>query len=295
MKERSITFKIGTFNVRTPQSETKKQQLADDITNYRLDVLCLQETKICKGVDYNLKSGRSIAFPSTSRFYGCGFFIANKWIDKIHRVWKVSDRICVLQLNIENTPRSAEEYKKSRSEFMPTLYTITNVYAPTTERRQKYPDEFETFYKDLTKTIKDIGKKTFLLLSGDFNAKGGQFTEGDNSIGKYSKGRRNENGKTLIELCESENLFITNSAFPHPSSHTTTWVGQRRDPHTKKIIPIYNLIDYIICHRRYKHLATNARSYGGTIVTSDHKLVITTFELEWFNSQTFHNRDLGHR
>ena len=32
----------------------------------------------------------------------------------------------------------------------------------------------------------------------------------------------------------------------------------------------------------YKHLATNARSYGGTIVTTDHKLVITTFELEWF-------------
>ena len=77
--------------------------------------------------------------------------------------------------------------------------------------------------------------ETFLLLSGDFNAKVGQFTEGDNSIGKYSKGRRNENGKTLLELCESENLFITNSAFPHPSSHTTTWVGQRRDPHTKKI------------------------------------------------------------
>ena len=104
----------------------------------------------------------------------------------------MSDRICVLQLNIENTPRSAEEYKKSRSEFRPTLYTIINLYAPTTERRQKYPDEFETFYKDLTNTIKDIGKKTVLLLSGDFNAKVGQFTEGDNSIGKYLKGRSKE-------------------------------------------------------------------------------------------------------
>ena len=148
--------------MRTLQSETKQQQLADDITNYRVDAQCLQETKICKGVYFNLKSGRLIAFPSTSRFYGCEFFIANKWIDKIHRVWKVSDRICVLQLNIENTPRSAEEYKKSRSEFRPTIYTITNVYAPTTERRHKYPDEFETFYKDLTNTIKDIVKKTFL-------------------------------------------------------------------------------------------------------------------------------------
>ena len=79
-----------------------------------------------------------------------------------------------------------------------------------------------------------------------------------------------------------QKFLLVYSAFPQPSSHTTTWVGQRRDPHTKKIIPIYNQIDYIICHRRYKHLATNARSYRGTIVTSDQKLVITTFKLEWF-------------
>ena len=74
----------------------------------------------------------------------------------------------------------------------------------------------------MTNTIKDIGKKIFLLLSRDFNAKVGQFTEGDNSIGKYSRGRRSKNGKTLLELCESENMFITNNIFPHPSSHTTT-------------------------------------------------------------------------
>ena len=84
-----------------------------------------------------------------------------------------------------------------------------------------------------------------------------------------------------MELCESKNLFITNSAFAHPSRHITTWTGHRQDPTTGNTVPIYNQIDYIICQRRYKHLSTNARSYGGTILSSDHKIVITTFELDW--------------
>ncbi|GFS24877.1 retrovirus-related Pol polyprotein LINE-1 [Elysia marginata] len=33
--------------------------------------------------------------------------------------------------------------------------------------------------------------------------------------------------------------------------------------------------------RLFKHLSTNARSYGGTTLSSDHKIDITTFELEW--------------
>ena len=72
MKKRSITFKIGIFNVRTLQSETKQQQLADDITNYRLDVLCLQETKICKGVDYNFYNVK-LLFPQLQDFIDVDF------------------------------------------------------------------------------------------------------------------------------------------------------------------------------------------------------------------------------
>ena len=75
-------------------------------------------------------------------------------------------------------------------------------------------------------------------------------------------------------------LFVSNIAFDHPSRHQTTWIGQIRDITTGKIINIFNQIDYILCQKRNKHLLTNARSYAGTLLTSDHKLVKASFKVE---------------
>ena len=119
-----------------------------------------------------------------------------------------------------------------------------------------------------------------LFIAGDFNAKIGKGIQGDTCIGQFSKGLRNSNGHTLIELCEEKKLFVSNSAFDHPSRHQTTWIGQIRDRTTGKIINIFNQIDYILCQKRNKHLLTNARSYAGTLLTSDHKLVKASFKLE---------------
>ncbi len=51
---------------------------------------------------------------------------------------------------------------------------MTNVYAPTTERTNKYPEEIETFYKDHNETIHEFGNQTILIIAGDFNAKVGK-------------------------------------------------------------------------------------------------------------------------
>ena len=160
------------------------------------------------------------------------------------------------------------------------LISIINVYAPTSQRSERYPEEKDTFYRQLSNTIDDLGNKTLLFIAGDFNAKIGKGIQGDTCIGQFSKGLRNSNGHTLIELCEEKKLFVSNSAFDHPSRHQTTWLGQIRDRTTGKIINIFNQIDYILCQKRNKHLLTNARSYAGTLLTSDHKLVKASFKLE---------------
>ncbi|GFR78339.1 craniofacial development protein 2-like [Elysia marginata] len=152
-----------------------------------------------------------------------------------------------------------------------TVITIINVYAPTSERALKHPEEFEKFYRDLNNTINSVEKQSFILLAGDFNAKIGKQQQGETSVGKFSKGKRNCNGERLVEFCEEKRLFVTNSAFNHPSRHITTWAGQRKDKTTGETINIYNQIDFIICQQRHKNLLTNARSYGGTTLTSDHK------------------------
>ena len=91
---------IGTFNVRGLAKEEKQELLAQDIDNYKINVCCLQETKIKDGRDITIgeKQHKLIALPSDNRHYGNGFTISNSLKNNIHRHWKVSDRISVLEL-----------------------------------------------------------------------------------------------------------------------------------------------------------------------------------------------------
>ena len=76
-------FTVGTFNVRGLSDDQKKVYLAEDMKNYKIDICCLQETKIKTGVDKNIQGCRLITMPADIQHYGTGFIIANKWIDNI--------------------------------------------------------------------------------------------------------------------------------------------------------------------------------------------------------------------
>ena len=91
---------IGTFNVRALVKEEKQELSAQDVGNYKIDVCCLQETKIKddRDITIGVKQHKLIALPSDNRHYGNGFAISNNWKNNIHRHWKVSDRISVLVL-----------------------------------------------------------------------------------------------------------------------------------------------------------------------------------------------------
>ena len=60
-------------------------------------MLCIQETK-CEEIDCNIGKNRLIIFKSVSQHYGNGFVVNKKWSENIHKTWRVSDRIAVLQL-----------------------------------------------------------------------------------------------------------------------------------------------------------------------------------------------------
>ena len=73
-----------------------------------------------------------------------------------------------------------------------------------------------------------------------------------------------------------------------PAKHITTWSQKRTNPVTKKTISIYNQIDYIILNQKNKQILSDARSYGGTETSSDHRLVVAIMELIW--PRIYHKR-----
>ena len=127
------------------------------------------------------------------------------------------------------------------------LVTIINFYGPTSQRAERDPDKLDSFYTKLDKTINSVGRSSIVILAGDVNAKVGHKHQIDYTcIGNYSKGKRNHNGQKLLEFCEERGLFfISNSAFNHPSRHTTTWTGNIRGKENESTIHIFNQIDYI--------------------------------------------------
>ena len=118
-----------------------------------------------------------------------------------------------------------------------------------------------------------------ILIAGDFNSKLGNKLLNELSIGEHSCGIRNTNGSVLAGFLETHGLFACNTAFQHATRHKTTWQGQYRDATNGNIVPMYNTIDFVICRQSHKSLLRDSRAYAGTLLDSDHRLLIAQLNL----------------
>ncbi|RQM12659.1 hypothetical protein DD237_007718 [Peronospora effusa] len=148
---------------------------------------------------------------------------------------------------------------------------IVNAYAPL----NGYPVEAsDSFYFDLTTAIfYRLPQRDTTIILGDFNAKIGHCREHESFLGQWGRGRRNRNGHTLASFCDTNDLFISNTAFRKRARNTTTWTLRLKN-HC-----IFDQIDYIICSQRTKKLCSNAQSWKGILTPSDYKLVTLDFDL----------------
>eukprot|EP00112_Aurelia_sp_Birch-Aquarium-sp1_P019881 Seg5003.2 transcript_id=Seg5003.2/GoldUCD/mRNA.D3Y31 product="hypothetical protein" protein_id=Seg5003.2/GoldUCD/D3Y31 len=167
---RKNIFKTGTFNVRGLTDEFKQQQLVHDMGNYEIDICCLQETKITDNRDFNIKDYRLINLQSNCRHYGNGFFISPKWKDRIVKYWKVSDRVCVIQLKlkehekykVQNNPLNIN-LRITKTVQQKQLLTIINTYAPTTAKVKNDPKELYEMYSQIGNIITEVKKQKYVF------------------------------------------------------------------------------------------------------------------------------------
>ena len=214
-KIKKRNFCVGSLNVRGLTAKTKQEALTRDTQKYNVDVCCLQETKIQKNGVYEINGSIIITFETKNKHYGNGFIVSKTWKGSIYKYWKVSDRICVLQLTTKAITADSKQYKceqtnetrvkiskintneRFKVEKISDLrikikkakpkYTVNiiNVYAPTSDRAKKQPNELQKFYKDLCKLCKELDneKTSITLIAGDFNAKVGKRNELETCIG----------------------------------------------------------------------------------------------------------------
>ena len=82
-------------------------------------------------------------------------------------------------------------------------------------------------------------------------------------MGSFGIGKLNENGIELLELCERNELILTNTMFQHPIKHRTTCRLRKHQIEPRRN-PVRNQIDYIIMRRSDMNKVSDSRSYNGT-------------------------------
>ena len=69
-----------------------------------------------------------------------------------------------------------------------------------------------------------------IIVMGDFNGHVGQDRQGyEEHLGHFSIGNRNEEGKTIMDICTRNNMKVMNTYFKHRQSHKYTWYGWNRE------------------------------------------------------------------
>lgn len=187
--------RIAIFNVHGLKAAEKKIDLTRDIIKYRVDICCLQETKVRDESDETIIDIRVILIPGKCRHYGLGFAMNKRSSQGLIKFNVINDRIAVATFRLSG-----------RKELK-----IVNVYGPTLERSTKSPEERESFYEQLESEVRKIGDGTSYYISADFNSKLGLSSTDSTCVGTYWRGIRNENGEHLLDFCETYTLRATNT------------------------------------------------------------------------------------
>lgn len=271
-------FKIATWNIRGGLTNTLKcHQVMEEMERLDISVCALQETKAQDIIYEDHPYGHILGFPSTSIHYGSAFAVKKNL--QVHSHEFVSDRISVISIYLNN---------QRNNNTRPSLITVINAYAPQSVLASRKPAEADLFYTQLQATYHKYRNNTLLFIAGDMNAKiGRQLDASESFVGNYSKkyGSRNANGDRLAQFAASNNLFLTNTAFRHPSRHISTWHGTLRNHIDGSLKDYHNQIDYILCRSTDKQILLNARSFRGSIASSDHSVVVTTIDLSKYHAR----------
>ena len=197
------SFNVGTLNVRGLNSESKKIQLANDMTKYQLTAMAIRETKLKKGgvIEINTSDNRN-----SYEIYHTG-----SEDNKHHEVGTVTEKCLDVEFKtVSNRTCTATIKLKGKDEKIIFIST----YAPTLEINEKTPKVKEDYYEEFENVLNKISKRDICIIGGDMNAKTGlghkEFPE---VIGRYGKGEMNSNGRSLAEMLMRNDMILGNTIF----------------------------------------------------------------------------------
>ena len=203
---RKSLFRIATLNVGTMRG--RSSEIVETMSRRGIDLCCMQEVH-WRGASARFITGKGDRYiffwvGNNAGTGGVGILLAEKWVEKVFDVNRVSDRILLFELLVGET-----------------IITVLSVYAPQSGLDQSTKG---AFYDDLQSVMSKVKDQEFLIPCGDWNGHIGQMAEGyEGAHGGKAYGERNIEGERLLEFASSFEFVVTNSFFCKRKSHLVTF------------------------------------------------------------------------
>ena len=258
-KKRSSDLKLGSLNVRGCGMDGKKCMIVDIFKERKLDVMALSETKV-KGKGVQDWEGQRVIVSGVERCWakeGVAVIISGRLWGGVREYKCINSRMMWVKLKVNGEK-----------------VVIISVYGPGMEKRG---DERELFWESLNECIASFSEDERVIVLGDLNAKVGD-REIEGVIGKYGVPGVNENGESLIEMCNERSMIVGNTYFEKKLIYKYTWERENGGERS--------LIDYVLVEKmhksRLKDVSVRRGVAGGM---SDHYLIEAVVRLEGYSSK----------
>uniref|UniRef100_A0A3P9H430 Endonuclease/exonuclease/phosphatase domain-containing protein n=1 Tax=Oryzias latipes TaxID=8090 RepID=A0A3P9H430_ORYLA len=241
--------RLGFWNVRTMYQTGKLAQVTSEMPRYNLHILGVSETRWIGSGKVITSTGETLLYSGRedSKHQEGVAIILKKGAEKSLIEWKpVNSRLIKIRM---------------RGSHM--NMTIIQCYSPTNDSEVEAKD---SFYEQLDTEVKLTPRHDVLIIMGDLNAKVGKDnSNNERAMGEHGCGTMNENGERLIDFCNTNNLVVGGTLFPHRDIHKLTWYSPNdRDK---------NQIDHMMIKEMWRRSLIDVRVKRGADVGSDHQLV----------------------
>ena len=244
----SVCLRIGSVNVGTMRG--RDGEVADMAARRCLDFCCLQETGWKGEGARKLGDYKFFWMGSEKGIHGVGMLVADRWVEKVLEVKRVSERLLLLRVIVGKS-----------------VLNLLSIYAPQVGRPM---EEKEEFLAMMVKVVSDINVDENLLICGDFNGHVGTGIDGFEGVhGGCGFGKRNLEGEMILEFADSLNLAVANTWFKKEDNKLITYEsGGCR-----------TVVDYILVRKSERKFIRDVKIIRSEACIPQHKLLICVMEL----------------
>ena len=252
----TVELRVGSVNVGTMRE--KSAYVVEMASRRNLDFCCLQET-LWKGRSARILEGGGKVYKfiwsgGDKAEAGVGVLVAEKWINDVNEVERVSDRIMRVRLVVGGS-----------------VLNLVSAYAPQAGRPLV---EKQRFWEVMTRTVSNIRDDESVLVCGDLNGHVGAECDGYEGVhGGQGYGSRNVEGEMVLDFAVSMDLMVANTFFKKESAKKVTYESGE----------VKSVVDYILLRKKERVMVRDVKvipSEDKEDFLTQHKLLVCSLRLE---------------